>query len=70
MRCKKCDKSRSASVKNIICWRDYNLCPICMSEDYPDFYDPRVRMNWLSRRYEWAKSDKPKNRRVRVHGEL
>ena len=43
---------------------------ICMSEDYPDFYDPRVRMNWLSRRYEWAKSDRPKNRRVRVHGEL
>lgn len=71
MKCNKCSKRKKGSVKHITCWREYKLCPICMAEEHPDFYSPQMKASWLSRRYDWAKSDKTRKEiKVKPFGEI
>lgn len=71
MKCSKCKKTKRGSVKHITCWRDYKLCPICMVEEYPDFYSPQMRSSFLARRYNWAKSTRERKEiKVKQFGEI
>ena len=54
-----------------MCWREWQLCPICAVEEHPDKYSYRQQRAMLSKRYDWAKSQRPdrlKNERSNLVG--
>ena len=70
MRCKKCGFIRRGSVTGIMCWREWQLCSICAVEEHPDKYSYNQQISMLSRRYDWAKSQRSSRIRKRNGSDL
>ena len=59
MRCKKCRHVSTNNITKAMCWREWQLCPICAVEEHPDKYSYKQQRARLSMRYDWARSQRP-----------
>ena len=58
MRCKKCGFIKKNNITKVMCWREWQLCSICAVEEHPKSYTYMQQKSILSKRYDWAKSDR------------
>ena len=69
MRCKKCGFI-NGRPQGYMCWREWCLCSICAVEEHPDKYTFNQQRLMLSKRYDWAKSQRPSRIRKRDGSDL